>query len=72
MTRYVGMLPALLASGGKAYVRAPVSSIVLNKEGTKALGVVVRWVFIERCTVCLDCSYYLLMTVRIIITMCMF
>lgn len=46
------MVPVIIASRGKAYVRAPVSSIVLNASGTDALGVVVRSVFTISCSVC--------------------
>jgi all-trans-retinol 13,14-reductase len=37
-----GIVPTILAAGGKAYVRAPVSRIILDSSGSKAIGVEVR------------------------------
>jgi hypothetical protein len=46
------MVPCVLAGGGAAYVRAPVTSIVLDEAGTTALGVVVRYVCVWGVCMC--------------------
>lgn len=36
-------LPTILAGGGRALVRAPVSQILLSADGCKAIGVTVKY-----------------------------
>lgn len=51
------MVPIILAAGGKAYVRAPVSSVVLSGDGCQALGVVVRCVLLAHIAACARMSH---------------
>lgn len=40
-------LPTILASGGRALVRAPVSQIILSADGSQAIGVTVKYSFLS-------------------------